>query len=110
VSHWLTSLLYCLLLALFFALFSLFWILAISSHLSVVGLGRYFCLLSPTCTAVIHGWLLWETTPIALTTIVAFVVIGERALLLSRGVAAAWGLLANSHAELDVCKLVLHCN
>jgi hypothetical protein len=33
---------------LFFVLFCLFWILAIPSRLSVVGLGRYFCLLSPT--------------------------------------------------------------
>jgi hypothetical protein len=42
---------------------------------------------------------------------VAFVVIGECALLLSWGVTAAWGLLANSHEELlNVCKLVLHCD
>ena len=48
---------------------------------------------------------------IALTTTVVLVVVGERALLLSGGVAAAWGLLTNIHAELlDVRKLVLHCN
>jgi hypothetical protein len=65
---------------------------------------------APARTAKTHGWwLLWETTAIALATHVAFVVIGECAWLLSRGVAAAWGLLAGSHAELlDVCKLVLH--
>ncbi len=61
-------------------------------------------------TAVIHGWLLWETMAIALTLTIALVVVGEHALLLSRSVAAAWGLLADIHAELDVCKLVLHCN
>jgi hypothetical protein len=54
--------------------------------------------------------LLWETTAVALTTTIALVVVDERALLLMGGVAAAWGLLANIHAELDVCKLVLHCN
>ncbi len=67
-------------------------------------------LLTTTRTAVIHGWLLWETTAIALTATVALVVVGERALLLSGHIAAAWGLLANICAELDVCKLVLHCD
>jgi hypothetical protein len=61
-------------------------------------------------TAVTHGWLLWETMANALTTTIALVVVGERALLLSGGVAAVWGLLANSHAEMDVHNLVLHCN
>jgi hypothetical protein len=68
-------------------------------------------LLAAARTAKTHGWFLWETTAVALTATIAFVVIGERAWLLSRGVAAAWGLLADSHLELlDVCKLVLHCN
>jgi hypothetical protein len=67
-------------------------------------------LLSTTCTAVIHGWLLWETTAIALTTTIAPVVVGERTLLLSRGIVTACGLLANIHAEMDVCELGLHCN
>jgi hypothetical protein len=67
-------------------------------------------LLTTTRTAVIHGWLLWETTAVALTATIALVVVGEHALLLSRGVAAAWGLLANIHAELDVQKLGLHCD
>ncbi len=52
----------------------------------------------------------WETTVVALTTTIALVVVGERALLLSGDVAAAWGVLANIHAELDVRKLVLHCD
>ncbi len=67
-------------------------------------------LLTTTRTAVSHGWLLWETTAVALTTTIALVVIGERTLLLSGGIGAAWGLLANIHAELVVRKLVLHCN
>jgi hypothetical protein len=67
-------------------------------------------LLTTTRTAIIHGWLLWETMAIALTATVALVVVGECALLLSGGVAAAWGLLANIHAELNVQKLGLHCN
>ena len=76
-----------------------------------VGSGRMnHLLLTAAGTTVIHGWLLWETTAIALTSNVALVVVGECALLLSRGVATAWGLLPNSHAELDVCKLVLHCD
>jgi hypothetical protein len=61
-------------------------------------------------TALIHGWLFWETAAFALTATVVLVVVGECTLLLSGGIAAAWGLLANSHAELYVCKLVLHCN
>ncbi len=48
MSSSLTSLLYCSLFPLFFAPLVLFWILAIPSCLSVVGLGRCFCLLSPT--------------------------------------------------------------
>ena len=48
VSASLTSLLYCLLLTSVFGTFALLWILAIPSRLSVVGLGRCFCLLSPT--------------------------------------------------------------
>ncbi len=55
-------------------------------------------------------WLLWETTAVALTATVALVVVGEHVLLLSGGVGAAQGLLADSHGELNVCKLVLHCN
>ncbi len=76
-----------------------------------VGIGRMnVLLLTTTRTAVVHGWLLWETMAIGLTTTVALVVIGECDLLLSGGITAAWGLLANIHAELGVCKLVLHCN
>ncbi len=67
-------------------------------------------LLTTTHTAVIHVWLLWEATVVALTATIALVVVGERTLLLSGGVATAWGLLANIHAELDVLKLGLHCN
>ena len=68
-----------------------------------VGIGRTnVLLLTTTRTAIIHGWLLWETTVVALTTTIVLVVVGERALVLSGGVAAAWGLLANIHAELDV--------
>ncbi len=76
------------------------------------GSGRTKCLLVvDTHTTKTHGWLLWETTAVALTAPSAFVVIGERALLLSGGIDAPWGLLANSHAELlNLCKLVLHCN
>jgi hypothetical protein len=76
-----------------------------------VGSGRTnYLLLTTARTAVIHGWLLWETTAIALTATVALVVVCECALLLSGGIAAAQGLLANIHSELDDCKLVLHCN
>ncbi len=68
-------------------------------------------LLTTTCTAVIHGWLLWEATTVALSATIALVLVGERVLLLSGGnIAASWGLLANICAELDVLKLVLHCN
>ncbi len=69
-----------------------------------VGIGRRtnVVLLTTSRTAIIHGWLLWETMVVALTATIALVVVGERALLLSRGVAVAWGLLANIHAELDV--------
>jgi hypothetical protein len=70
-----------------------------------------YLLLTATLTTKTHGWLLWETTAVALTTTKAFVVIGEHVLLLSGGIAATWGLLADSHAELlDVCKFVLHCD
>ncbi len=77
-----------------------------------IGIGRTnYLLLTAARTAKTHGWLLWETTAVALTATIAFVVIGEHALLLSGGIAAAWGLMADSHAELlDVRKLVLHCN
>jgi hypothetical protein len=70
-----------------------------------------YLMLTTARAAKIHGWLLWETTVVALTATIVFVVIDERALLLSGVVATAYGLLANSHEELlDVCKLVLHCN
>ncbi len=77
-----------------------------------VGSGRTkYLLLAAACTAKTHGWLLWETMAVALTTTIAFIAIDKCALLLSRGIAAAWGLLADSHAELlDACKLVLYCN
>jgi hypothetical protein len=76
-----------------------------------VGIGRTnVLLLTTTHIAVIHGLVLWETMVVALTTTVALVVVHERALLLSGGIAAAWGLLAKIHAELDVRKLGLHCN
>ncbi len=76
-----------------------------------VGSGRTNVLLLTTAhTTVIHGWLLWVTTAVALTATIVLVVVGEHALLLSGGIAAAWGLLADIHAELDVHKLVLHCN
>jgi hypothetical protein len=81
--------------------------------LTFVGSGRRNSLLLIAArTAKTHGWLLWETTAVALTATVAFVVIvGEPALLLSKGIAAAWGLLADSHAVLlDDCKLVLNCD
>ena len=55
VSVSLTSLLYCSLLTSVFGIFALLWILAIPSHLSVVGLGRCFCLLSPTDALVFGG-------------------------------------------------------
>ena len=55
VSVSLTSLLYCSLLTSVFGTFALLWILAIPSHLSVVGLGRCFCLLSPTDALVFGG-------------------------------------------------------
>jgi hypothetical protein len=58
-------------------------------------------LLTATRTTVIHTWLLWEPTAVGLTATVVLVVVGEHALLLSRGVATTQGLLANSHAELD---------
>ncbi len=76
-----------------------------------VGIGRRMnaLLLTTTRTAVVHGWLLWESTAVALTANVVLVVVGEHTLLLSRSVGAAW-VLANIHAELDVRKLVLHCD
>jgi hypothetical protein len=64
-------------------------------------------LLTTACTFVIHGWLLCETTAIALTTIIALIVVGKHALLLSGGIAAAWGLLANIHIELDIATRML---
>ncbi len=68
-----------------------------------VGIGRTnTLLLTITRTAVSHVWLLWETMVVALTATIALVLGGECALLLSGGVAAAWGLLVNIHAELDV--------
>ncbi len=68
-----------------------------------VGIGRTnVLLLTATRTTVVHGWLLWETMVVALTATVALVVVGECVLLLSGGIATAWGLLANIHAELDV--------
>ncbi len=67
-------------------------------------------MLTTTRAAVIHGWLLWETTAVALTATIVLVVVDEHALLLSRGIAATWGLLANIHAELDVGELGLHCD
>jgi hypothetical protein len=74
-----------------------------------VGSGRTNnLLLTATHTTVIHGWLLWETMAFALTATIVLVVVGEHVLLLSGGIAAAWGLLVNSPAELDVRKLVLH--
>jgi hypothetical protein len=47
------------------------------------GIGRRtnVLLLTTTCIVVIHGWLLWETMVVALTTTIALVVVGERALL-----------------------------
>ncbi len=78
---------------------------------SYVGIGRTdVLLLTTTRTAIICGLVLWETTVVALTATVALVVVGERALLPSVGVATAWELMANIHAELDVQKLGLHCN
>ncbi len=72
---------------------------------------KFFLLLTATCTAETHGWLLWDTTAIALTATIVLVVICECVLLLSGGIAAAWGLLADSHAELlDNRNLVLHCD
>jgi hypothetical protein len=78
----------------------------------LVGSWRTKCLLlTATRISKTHGWLLQKTSAAALTTTVAFVAIVERALLLSRSVDTAWGLLANGHAELsNVCKLALHCN
>jgi hypothetical protein len=62
-----------------------------------VGSGRRMCLLLAAArTAKTHGWLLMETMAIALTSTIASVVIGDQALLLSGGIAAAWGLLANN--------------
>ena len=68
-----------------------------------VGVGRTIVLLlTTTRTTVIHPWLLRETMDVSMTAIVALVVISESALLLSRGIAAAWGLLADIHAKLHV--------
>ncbi len=46
-----------------------------------VGIGRRtnVLLLTTTRTAIIHGWLLWETTAVALTATIALVVVGESA-------------------------------
>ncbi len=68
-------------------------------------------LLAAARTAKTHGWLLWETRAVVLTATIAFFAVVEPVLLLSGGVDAAWGLLANGHAELlNVYKLALHCN
>jgi hypothetical protein len=78
--------------------------------LTFVGVERMnVLLLTTTRTTLIHGWLLWETTAVSMSAIVALVVVGEHAMLLSGGIANVWALLADIHAELDVCKLVLHC-
>ncbi len=71
---------------------------------SFVGIGRRtnVLLLTTTRTTVTHGWLMWKTTAVALTATIALVVVGEHALLLSGGVAAAWGLFANIHADWNV--------
>ncbi len=76
-----------------------------------VGSGRTECLLlTATRTAESHCWLLQKTLAAALTATVAFVAIIEHALLLSRGVDATWGLLADGHVGLlNVRKLAL-CN
>ncbi len=64
-----------------------------------------------TRTTKSHGWLLWKPLAAALTATVAFVEIVQGALLLSKGIDAAWGMLANSYAELlNVCKSALQCN
>jgi hypothetical protein len=78
----------------------------------LVGSGRTKGLLSATTRITKpQGWLLWDTTAAVLTDTIAFVAVVERALLLSGGVDASWGLLINGHAELlNVCKLGLHCN
>ncbi len=74
-----------------------------------IGIGRTnVLLLTTTHTTVIHGWWLWEPTAVALTTTVALVVVDERMFLLSGGIGAAWGLLANICEEWDVQKLVLY--
>jgi hypothetical protein len=46
-----------------------------------VGIGKTnVLLLTTTRTSVIHGWLLWESMVVALTTTIALVVAGELAL------------------------------
>ena len=76
---------------------------------TLVGSGRARGLLRTSNAAAKPGWLLWEATStvatagttVAMATAIASVTaIVERALLLWRGVDVAWGLLANSHAEL----------
>ncbi len=78
----------------------------------LVGSGRTKrFLLTATCTAKSHGWFLWKPSTAALTATVAFVAIVERVLLLRGAIDAAWGLLADGHAELlNVCKPALHCD
>jgi hypothetical protein len=79
---------------------------------TLVGSGRTKGLLLASARITkTHGRLLWDTTAAVLTATIVFVAVVERALLLSRGVDAAWGLLADGNSELlNVCKLVLHCN
>jgi hypothetical protein len=79
---------------------------------TLVGIGGMSrMLLTTTGTAKTHGWLLRKTLAAALTATVAFVAIVDYALLLSGGIDAAWGLLADGHAKLlNVHKLALHCN
>jgi hypothetical protein len=78
----------------------------------LVGSGRTKDLLLATAWITkTHGWLLWDTTATVLTTTDAFVAVVKHAFLLSGGIDTAWGLLADSHAELlIICKLGLHCN
>ncbi len=57
----------------------------------LVGSGRTKgLLLAATRITKTHGWLLWGTTAAILTATIAFVVVVERALLLSRGIDASW--------------------
>jgi hypothetical protein len=68
---------------------------------TLVGSGRTKgLLLAAAWITETHGWLLWDTRAAVLTATVVFVAVVERALLLSGDVDAAWGLLADGHAEL----------